>query len=116
MKKNVLSLVLVLVVSVLLVGCGSKEKSEYVNTKWNLYSVSAGGEEVLAEGSGVESYIEFKSKGKLEMVTNGETENATYKEDGDKLIITDATGDYEVTKDGDFLIIEVQGMTMKFKK
>jgi hypothetical protein len=119
MKKSVSVLfVVVLIFSVILGGCASGKKSEFDNTKWVLSGAESEGIKVSPEDMGMADFtIEFKTDGKAKLKANGETSDATFKEKGDELIVTEKGSDDMTFKlKDDKISTDMDGVTMTFKK
>ncbi|GAA4292319.1 hypothetical protein GCM10023142_27590 [Anaerocolumna aminovalerica] len=118
MKKRVLSvLFIVLLFSLLLVGCGSKKKTDIDNTSWVLASAESLGIELSAEEIGMgEFVIEFKTDGKVTVTADGDTSEGTFKVDGDEVTISEGGETMVFTKDGNVLSIDQDGAVLNFEK
>lgn len=118
MKKSALSVLsIVLLFSILLVGCGSKQKTDLDNTSWALASAESLGIKLTAEDLGMTDFvIEFKTDGKVTVTTEGETTEGTFKVDGDEVTISEGGDTMVFTKDGDVMSIEEDGAILNFEK
>lgn len=118
MKKRVLSvLFIVLLFSILLVGCGSKKKTDIDNTSWVLASAESLGIELTAEAIGMTDFvIEFKTNGKVTVTADSETSEGTFEVDGDEVTISEGGDTMVFTKDGDVMSIDQDGAVLKFEK
>lgn len=118
MKKNVFILSIVLLFSILLVGCGNKQKTKMDNTSWALASAETLGIELTAEEMGMTDFVfEFKTNGKMTVTMGDETSEGTFKVDGDEVTIKGEDGETVVmTRDGDVMSMEQDGSKLNFKK
>jgi|GEM_PF-3104210 len=120
MKKVAVVLSLVLLVSVMLVGCqNGGGTADGIIGKWTLTDVESGGVSLGSEMVSMfgEMSIEFKADGVVSVSMAGEGEDATYVENGDKVDIS-AEGEVVmslVKKDGK-LVIDEDGTVLVFSK
>ncbi|WP_313130885.1 hypothetical protein [Anaerocolumna sp.] len=118
MKKSVLSVLsIILLCSMLLAGCSSKQKTAIDNTSWALASAESLGIKINAEDIGIADFvIEFKTNGKVTVTANSETSEGTFKVDGDEVTIDEGGETMVFTKDGDVLSIDQDGAILNFEK
>jgi len=117
MKKIASVLSIVLLVSVLLVGC----KSGGMTGTWKLtgaeaYGMTMAADELSMLGLG-EMSLTFKSNGTVTMNMGSVSQgNAKYKVEGDKVIITENGTSMEFTKENGALTVEAMGAKLIFTK
>ena len=128
MKKVAVVLSLVLLVSVMLVGCQGKDGgagtpagASGIVGVWKLTGAEMAGMTMdaasLADFGMAEMTLEFKADGVVALNFGGESEEATYTEAGDKVEISE-NGSVAMTlsKDGDTLVADQDGVKMIFSK
>lgn len=100
---RLLALVLVVVMTLSLVGCGlnSKLKGEWVG-------------KVEESGISIEITLKFDGKGEVAISAFGMEETSEYEVNGKKLIINDDEVDYELK--GKTLTLDLDGMDVEFEK
>jgi len=108
MKKFIKFAGLCMMLSLLLVACGSKTSNvTSLEGKWGLTAASMGGVDITAQmkemtGGNLDSmfYCEFTKDGKAYLFVGGQKNEGTYTFDGKKIIIDDGVEKTEAILDG----------------
>ena len=115
MKKNISCIMTcVLLIGMLLVGCGGKDMSgsPYVGT-WHGTKAEYSGLEMSVESIFGDFSLELGKDGKATVITDGEEKKGKWDETDNGVILD---GEMELTADGDMLTYEEDGATIYFEK
>lgn len=116
-RKLALLLALVMLCATMLTACGSSG-SKVVGT-WEMTSAMAAGIETIdtMKESGYDMSFVFDKNGKVKVISGGEEQGeADWKEDGDKVTISESGSEMEFTLADGKLTTEQSGATLVFEK
>lgn len=121
-KRSVISVLLMLIMVVAMMGCGKKTPAivgKWTAAKMEIAGVSVDLEEFAKqagdEGSALKITMDVKEDKTVIMDNDGETENGTWKENGDKFTVTVDNESQDVTVQENELVFEMdmEGQTAK---
>lgn len=116
-KKLALLLALVMVCATMLTACGGSS-SKIVGT-WEMTSAMAAGIETIdtMKEAGLDMSLVFEDDGKVKLLSGGEEQSkAEWKEDGDKVTISESGTEMVLTYADGKLSTEQSGATLVFEK
>jgi hypothetical protein len=119
MKKNlVMVLALVVVLGMMMIGCGSKNDSKYVGTTWSLAAFEAEGMKIEGEDATStmgECIIDFKSD-EVSLTLGGEKYKGDWSEKNDVITIESDGESMECNFEDSQLVMEQDGVKLYFEK